>query len=179
MADHNTPRMAPADAVKDIIFWGIVAFLTIGLLYGFETRSDTNTNSTILIPHYTVMVVLVLIVMAMRAFSLFRPRQDTKKEGPIATAIASGLTTLGNSKIFLAAALGFAVAFPFIMIAAVGPSGSLKWISNYGIMILIYIILGWGLNVVVGLAGLLDLGYVAFYAVGAYTYAILASHFGL
>ncbi len=39
--------------------------------------------------------------------------------------------------------------------------------------------LGWGLNIVVGLAGLLDLGYVAFYAVGAYTFALLATHFGL
>ena len=38
--------------------------------------------------------------------------------------------------------------------------------------------LGWGLNVVVGLAGLLDLGYVAFYAVGAYTYALISTHFG-
>ena len=33
-------------------------------------------------------------------------------------------------------------------------------------------------NIVVGLAGLLDLGYVAFYAVGAYSYALLAQHFG-
>jgi branched-chain amino acid transport system permease protein len=39
--------------------------------------------------------------------------------------------------------------------------------------------LGWGLNIVVGLAGLLDLGYVAFYAVGAYSYGLLASNFGL
>ena len=39
--------------------------------------------------------------------------------------------------------------------------------------------LGWGLNIVVGLAGLLDLGYVAFYAVGAYSYALLATSFGL
>src|SRR5437016_6886102 len=39
--------------------------------------------------------------------------------------------------------------------------------------------LGWGLNIVVGLAGLLDLGYVAFYAVGAYSYALLANTFGL
>ena len=39
--------------------------------------------------------------------------------------------------------------------------------------------LGWGLNIVVGLAGLLDLGYVAFYAVGAYSYALLSIHFGL
>jgi branched-chain amino acid transport system permease protein len=44
---------------------------------------------------------------------------------------------------------------------------------------MIYIMLGWGLNVVVGLAGLLDLGYVAFYAVGAYAYAWLSLHFDL
>lgn len=44
---------------------------------------------------------------------------------------------------------------------------------------LIYIMLGLGLNVVVGLAGLLDLGYVGFYAVGAYTYALLNQYFGM
>jgi branched-chain amino acid transport system permease protein len=43
------------------------------------------------------------------------------------------------------------------------------------VQILIYVMLGWGLNIVVGLAGLLDLGYVAFYAVGAYSYALLAT----
>jgi len=46
-------------------------------------------------------------------------------------------------------------------------------------LILIYVMLGWGLNIVVGLAGLLDLGYVAFYAVGAYSYALLSQYFGL
>ena len=54
-----------------------------------------------------------------------------------------------------------------------GRAGAIKWIDNFGIQILIYIMLGWGLNIVVGLAGLLDLGYVAFYAVGAYAYALL------
>ncbi len=44
---------------------------------------------------------------------------------------------------------------------------------------LIYVVLGLGLNIVVGLAGLLDLGYVAFYAVGAYSYALLSHHFAL
>ncbi len=44
---------------------------------------------------------------------------------------------------------------------------------------LIYVMLGLGLNIVVGFAGLLVLGYAAFYAVGAYTYALLAQHFGL
>src|SRR5207249_3901683 len=50
---------------------------------------------------------------------------------------------------------------------------------DLGILVLTYVMLGWGLNVVVGLAGLLDLGYVAFYAVGAYSYALLATNFGL
>lgn len=46
-------------------------------------------------------------------------------------------------------------------------------------LVLIYIMLALGLNVVVGLAGLLDLGYVAFYAVGAYTFALLSDYFGV
>ncbi len=50
----------------------------------------------------------------------------------------------------------------------------------YGIFTLIYILLGLGLNVVVGYAGLLDLGYVAFFGFGAYFYALLSSeHYGI
>ncbi|HLV76785.1 MAG TPA: high-affinity branched-chain amino acid ABC transporter permease LivM [Marinobacter sp.] len=45
-------------------------------------------------------------------------------------------------------------------------------------LVLIYVMLALGLNVVVGLAGLLDLGYVAFYAVGAYTFALLSQYWG-
>jgi branched-chain amino acid transport system permease protein len=64
----------------------------------------------------------------------------------------------------------FTLIFPFIF-------------SHYQINImttaLIYVMLGLGLNIEVGLAGLLDLGYVAFYAVGAYSYALLNYHFGL
>jgi branched-chain amino acid transport system permease protein len=76
-------------------------------------------------------------------------------------------------------ALGVVIAFPFIMLGLLGSAGSLKWINNYGVQILIYVMLGWGLNIVVGLAGLLDLGYVAFYAVGAYSYALLSTTWGL
>ena len=50
---------------------------------------------------------------------------------------------------------------------------------DIGVLVLTYVMLGWGLNIVVGLAGLLDLGYVAFYAVGAYTYAMLATELHL
>ena len=51
-----------------------------------------------------------------------------------------------------------------------------RYLLDLGILVLTYVMLGWGLNIVVGLAGLLDLGYVAFYAVGAYSYALLAQY---
>ncbi|MGX9392809.1 high-affinity branched-chain amino acid ABC transporter permease LivM [Nitrobacteraceae bacterium UC4446_H13] len=49
-----------------------------------------------------------------------------------------------------------------------------RYLLDLAILVMTYVMLGWGLNIVVGLAGLLDLGYVAFYAVGAYSYALLA-----
>ncbi|HCY84190.1 MAG TPA: branched-chain amino acid ABC transporter permease, partial [Desulfobacteraceae bacterium] len=51
--------------------------------------------------------------------------------------------------------------------------------TDVAINVLLYICLGLGLNVVVGLAGMLDLGYIAFYGVGAYTYALLNTVYGL
>jgi len=63
-----------------------------------------------------------------------------------------------------------AVAFPFF---------TERYAHDVAISVLVYIILGLGLNVVVGLAGLLDLGYIAFFGVGAYTYALLSVHFEL
>ena len=66
------------------------------------------------------------------------------------------------------------IAIPFVLVLA-----GTAWvrIANFAIL---YVLLALGLNIVVGFAGLLDLGYIAFYAVGAYVYALLASpHFGL
>ncbi len=57
------------------------------------------------------------------------------------------------------------------------PWGDRKLVDSL-ILVMTYVMLGWGLNIVVGLAGLLDLGYVAFYAVGAYTYAKLSTTLG-
>jgi branched-chain amino acid transport system permease protein len=69
------------------------------------------------------------------------------------------------------AGIAFAVALPFLPFSS-------RYLVDLGTTVLIYVMLGWGLNVVVGLAGLLDLGYVAFYAVGAYTFALLARDLG-
>jgi branched-chain amino acid transport system permease protein len=66
------------------------------------------------------------------------------------------------------------VVLPFAL-AEIGTA----WVRITNLAIL-FVLLSLGLNIVVGFAGLLDLGYIAFYAVGAYTYALLASpHFNL
>jgi branched-chain amino acid transport system permease protein len=79
---------------------------------------------------------------------------------------------------FIGVRFGFAAAF--LTIAALFPVAFYDnpYYLGIGIIILTYVMLGWGLNIVVGLAGLLDLGYVAFYAVGAYSYAIIAQAYG-
>ena len=68
--------------------------------------------------------------------------------------------------------IAFAIILPFLPFVD-------RRLVDIGILVLTYVMLGWGLNIVVGLAGLLDLGYVAFYAVGAYSYALLAQNFDL
>jgi len=63
-----------------------------------------------------------------------------------------------------------AICFPFV---------ATKYVLTVAILGLIYVLLGLGLNIVVGLAGLLDLGYVAFYAIGAYGLALGYQYLGL
>ena len=65
-----------------------------------------------------------------------------------------------------------------VIVALVWPFYGSRGAVDIATLILIYVMLGLGLNIVVGLAGLLDLGYVGFYAVGAYTYALLSHYFG-
>ena len=69
---------------------------------------------------------------------------------------------------------------PLLLLAAIAlPFTGQRYYLDLGVLVLTYVMLGWGLNIVVGLAGLLDLGYVAFYAVGAYSYALFSTTFGL
>lgn len=72
--------------------------------------------------------------------------------------------------ILLTAVLALAIIFPML---------TERYAHDVAISVMIYICLGLGLNIVVGLAGLLDLGYIAFYGVGAYTYALMSLHFGM
>ena len=70
-------------------------------------------------------------------------------------------------------------AYALLAVALILPLLTDRNIVDKATLILIYVMLGVGLNITVGLAGLLDLGYVAFYAVGAYSYALLAENFDL
>lgn len=81
------------------------------------------------------------------------------------------LLTLQSTQMWLVVAL--------IIVALLVPVVGTKVTMTTATTILLYALLGLGLNIVVGLAGLLDLGYIGFYAVGAYTYAFLLNFLGL
>jgi branched-chain amino acid transport system permease protein len=103
-------------------------------------------------------------------------RQEGATARAIATAEGTGLgaTVARLGKYLGPAFVGVAIVLPFYANLTDD-----KRLVDLGILIFTYVMLGWGLNVVVGLAGLLDLGYVAFYAVGAYSFALLTQHTGL
>jgi len=112
-----------------------------------------------------VMVVLAVVGVLVLAYRFVTESFSLRKN---VAAVA------GNVKIPTHVLLGAGIAVVLV----------LPWmVDNYAkdvaINVLIYIALGLGLNIVIGLAGLLDLGYIAFYAVGAYTYALLNTNFGI
>jgi branched-chain amino acid transport system permease protein len=121
-------------------------------------------------------VFLSVVTVAGGALLALRAGQVMLRDHAAVTALRARLTPAAASFRgvggWLAPALiAFAVALPFLPFAD-------RQVVDIGILVMTYVMLGWGLNIVVGLAGLLDLGYVAFYAVGAYSYALLAQYFG-
>ena len=168
----DKPRVLRDAAVTALLAFGL--FLP---LIGFQTVTNVR-NDLILTTRWPLLFAIVAVVGVGRlTFALaIDPwlKQRVQKPMPASPRWRAHLKNW-----FVTFAIGFVIAYPVIVIATAGFGGAAKWIDNFGIQILIYVMLGWGLNIVVGLAGLLDLGYVAFYAVGAYSYALLAKTFGL
>src|SRR5207344_2709158 len=175
-SDAPTKRVKTARALRDA---GVTALLAFGLflpLIGFQTVTNVR-NDLILTTRWPLLFAIVAIVgLGRLAYSLLIFSQLLHSAPKPDTARPAWRLRVG--KWFIPFAVGFVIAYPVIVIVTAGFGGAAKWIDNFGIQILIYVMLGWGLNIVVGLAGLLDLGYVAFYAVGAYSYALLAKTFG-
>src|SRR6478752_5688696 len=176
-SDGPAKRVDTARALRDA---GITALLSFGLflpLVGFQTVTDVR-NDLILITRWPLLFAVVALVgLGRLTYSL--SVEPWLKERALQPAAEPSAWRTQIGKWIVPFAIGFVVVYPAIVLATAGFGRAVKWIDNFGIQILIYVMLGFGLNIVVGLAGLLDLGYVAFYAVGAYSYALLAKTFGL
>jgi branched-chain amino acid transport system permease protein len=165
-----------ARALKDA---GLTALMAFGLflpLVGFLTVSNIR-NELVLQTRFPFLITIVAIIAAGRLFFTLVIEPWSARRRALASHRPLALPR-SFTRIFTPFAIGFVLVYPIIALTGAGFSGATKWIDNFGIQVLIYVMLGWGLNIVVGLAGLLDLGYVAFYAVGSYSYALLASNFG-
>jgi branched-chain amino acid transport system permease protein len=170
-------------AVKDAALTGLV---TLGLCIPIIAfRTDQSGGDIFLTPRWGLVGLFIALAFALRLMqhglmasraarkAVASPRQATEAVDAMPSAFQR------VSRFAIPAFLGIALAFPAIIFAIQGGLTESRYWVDLGILILTYVMLGWGLNIVVGLAGLLDLGYVAFYAVGAYSYALLSTTFGL
>jgi branched-chain amino acid transport system permease protein len=158
---------------REALYAGVISFGLFFLLIGIKTDQNIR-NELVLVQRWGLLAIVVGLVMAGRFLMVayLQPYLDARKaERAKAPAIAKEKSAIVTHWVKIA--IGALFLYPVAMVVLFGFQGSLKWVDNFGIQILIYVMLAWGLNIVVGLAGLLDLGYVAFYAVGAYSYALL------
>ena len=166
--------MTPAERLRDA---GWVAF--VGLILGIPLVGLTTVDVGGRLGVETRFGLLAAAVAAVFAGRLLlrwaidqaRNRKQERDRASTATAAdrAHGAQRVVNVLGWVA--LGASIALPIVF-------SDNRYVVDTATTVLIYVMLGWGLNVVVGLAGLLDLGYVAFYAVGAYSYALLSTQFG-
>jgi branched-chain amino acid transport system permease protein len=161
-----------AAALKDAGIAALIALGLFSLLLGLQTETG-STGALEVYPRPGLLAVMVGLTFAGRlAVVLLFGSGAWFKSRLFASRGAKD--TLGTLVKWLVGPglLIFAFAAPILFY-------SNRYYLDLGILVLTYVMLGWGLNIVVGLAGLLDLGYVAFYAVGAYSYALMAEHTGL
>jgi branched-chain amino acid transport system permease protein len=155
---------------------GLTAFVALMLalpLAGFETVGATTGLGLNFRPLFVVVPVIVVFIGRILLILLWSRRRRTVASGTHTESLMDRLArNVSAYSLYIGPlVLLFAIALPFLPFSS-------RYLIDTATSVLIYVMLGWGLNIVVGLAGLLDLGYVAFYAVGAYSYALLATDFG-
>jgi branched-chain amino acid transport system permease protein len=161
---------APArrvDVAAAFIDAAIVAGVVLALAVPIVGLQTVGTGGTLAIHlHFDRVGALALAGFIGRLLRSFGAGWAAALVGSGAGRLGTALS--GSGVWFGVAGLAAAVIMPFV---------ADSYYIDLGTTVLIYVMLGWGLNIVVGLAGLLDLGYVAFYAVGAYTVGLLATNF--
>jgi branched-chain amino acid transport system permease protein len=169
------------DALREALFAAVVALIVGVPLVG--VRTVTESSGLALAYRWNELAIFVAAVFAGKlALAVRRQRRAARPPGQDSAwqraldRVAARARDLGRrrgvARGLSALVVGLAVILPFLPFSS-------RYMIDVGTRVLTYIILGWGLNIVVGLAGLLALGFAAFYAVGAYSYALLALHFGL
>ncbi len=165
-----------ASSLKDALIAGLI---TAGLgLFFLGLTTDGASGPLAVRARWHVLVIAAAIVFGVRlALNLL----FFKNPHPVKIGLGSAAPRAETISL-----IGKTLGIGLLLIALVLPFLLLQFFPRYSrqymdlaILILTYVMLGWGLNIVVGLAGLLDLGYVAFYAVGAYSFALIAQNFGL
>ena len=151
----------------------ILALWTIVLTFPIMIIKVNTIKNEITWRWWNILYVAVgaFFVSLLWNYFLRRKEEKGKKDSDDSTPFVHKL--LQNSKFrlpFLATIAVVALVYPFV---------TPMYHTSIMISALVYVILGLGLNIVVGLAGLLDLGYVFFYAIGAYAYALLNMHYGI
>jgi branched-chain amino acid transport system permease protein len=152
-----------------LLVWA-VAYPVLGLkltIVGINLEVH-NTSPTVLA---TIAICSVLMFLRVLFNQQISKAWRASPGLPLIPAKASNFLTLPTTQRYFIIAL--------ILVALVWPFFGSRGAVDIATLILIYVMLGLGLNIVVGLAGLLDLGYVGFYAVGAYSYALLSHYYGL
>ena len=151
----------------------LIAALLSEVLFGAETAAVLERILPFGAPVVDWLItLLVAVIAACAAWAHRRARSTTTAEEREEVMDRIGARVQRAARVVGPLLIAFAVILPFLPLAD-------RRILDIAILVVTYIMLGWGLNIVVGLAGLLDLGYVAFYAVGAYSYALLAQHYDL
>ena len=170
---EKMPTTRPYDwpaIVKDVVGSGIITFLILTPIVAFKTTLDQG--SLTYSSRWPLVFFLAAIVVVGRLLFHLLVWNRIEKSKP-AKAVSTTPTVASQiGKYIGPIMLVVALILPFV--AHMFPTSD-KRIIDLAIYVLTYVMLGWGLNIVVGLAGLLDLGYVAFYAVGAYAYALLST----
>ncbi len=170
-APTNNPHSLAAsvrDAAMAAFLAGVLGFFFIGV------RTDIAPGGLDLKMRWGAWIVSILVVFAGRLLlNIFVWKTDKPITRRVKVGGGGGMSER-VAKTLKYALLAFALVLPFFFTTFF--PGKDRQFIDLAILIMTYIMLGWGLNIVVGLAGLLDLGYVAFYAVGAYSFALLAQY---
>ncbi|MGU3307278.1 high-affinity branched-chain amino acid ABC transporter permease LivM [Pseudomonas sp. M5A4_2d] len=150
-----------------LLVWA-VAFPVLGLklsIVGINLEVHGTGPVTLTIIALCSVLMFLRVLFTLQVGALFKGNR-----GPLVSPKVSQFLTLPRTQRYIIIGL--------IVAALIWPFFGSRGAVDIATLILIYVLLGLGLNIVVGLAGLLDLGYVGFYAVGAYTYALLSHYLG-